>query len=240
VMSAGLAPERVALRRRLHLLLAALASDCPSVIVVDAGVPSGEAFDELQRGMPECWAFRSRLDGVKPSRSSAFNEGARYALQRGAEYLCFVDADVPFSAELPDIVLAARRPRAFSIAGLSGDADLPTMTGFIALAASDFERSSGLDESFEGWRCLEEVEFRLRLHVRHQLSYEEIGPSALGSDGGEWRLQLPATDHTVMYTRNREKLLAKLEQWVPLLRARGPRFNDETRARLLYQPERSL
>jgi hypothetical protein len=233
----GTERDRLTLKQTLRVLGGASSGDA-SLIVVDAGVPAGRSFHEVSGDGSQSWSSLSRLDGPIPNRGAAMNLGARRAIELGADRLCFIDADVPVSSELPEVVTAAVRPRRFSIAGLSGHADIVALTGFIALSAEDFARSSGFDESFEGWRCLEEIEFRLRLHVCNQLEFDEIPLEVFGL-GMNQPASVDDSDERAR-SANRTRLQAKLMTWIPLLRARGASFNHATRLRLLRQPECSL
>jgi hypothetical protein len=229
---------RLQLKRRLQTLPPYRIGDSPIIIVADPRFPHD--FGATPGSARDDWTVASVTGGSASNRSTLLNLGARRALEMQADYLCFVDSDVPLSNELLDAVAAGARPRTFSIAGLQDEADLRVATGFIALSASDFVRSAGFDESFEGWRCLEEIEFRLRLHVAHQLRYKEISLAAFGPDLDRDTSWDEPSETTDLRSRNREYLHEKLLQWVPQLRSRGLEFNDSTRMRLLYQPSRSL
>lgn len=236
----GEAAARRLLVHRLRKLVASCPEESLAIVVADGGAPTGSEFEELSRGAPERWAMVSTAQ-ASTNRSALLNLGARRALELQADYLCFIDTDVTLSSQLLDAVVAAARPRTFSIAGLLDDSDVGAATGFLALSTTDFERSAGFDELLGGWRCLEEIEYRLRLHVANQLEYEEIPVSVLGLDLADRKAGRDERSELMnVRARNRELIQGKLQQWVPQLRSRGPSFNDSTRARLLYQPSRSL
>ena len=59
------------------------------------------------------------------------------------------------------------------IVGLDHGHDVRSLTGVLVVAAQDYLRTDGFDETFEGWGA-EDIEFRLRLHVVHGLRYADI------------------------------------------------------------------
>jgi hypothetical protein len=150
------------------------------------------------------------------NKCEALNVGARRVSGEGARVLCFLDADTlvapPFFAWLEAHV----RDGEFSIADLRPDgSDRPSLTGVLALTARDFATTTGFDQAFDGWGG-EDIEFRLRLHVLHGLSFARI-PLALlepleHDDGLRTRFypekDLQASDRT-----NHVRLVHKLRGW---------------------------
>jgi hypothetical protein len=146
--------------------------------LVDYSCPerSGAWFESVFGGpIAERRAMVHRISG-RPgfNKSAAHNAGAWAALQRGAESICFLDADTLTRPGFFEFVSARVRPGRFLIAGLNADgADQPSLTGVLALSAREFSKSGGFDESYEGWGG-EDIEFRLRLCLLHGLDHVDI------------------------------------------------------------------
>jgi glycosyltransferase involved in cell wall biosynthesis len=98
-------------------------------------------------------------------KAAALNLGAHHATQRGAEYLCFLDADTLVYPALGAFVHSNLEPRQFLVA-LHGR----SLFGFLVVPARELEAQGGFDESIVGYGG-EDIEMRLRLHLVAGLSY---------------------------------------------------------------------
>lgn len=98
-------------------------------------------------------------------KAAALNVGAARAIRRGAEYLCFLDADTLVFPTLGAFIHANLEPRRFLVA-LHGR----SLFGFLVVPAREFEAQGGFDESIVGYGG-EDIEMRLRLHLVAGLSY---------------------------------------------------------------------
>lgn len=98
-------------------------------------------------------------------KTAALNLGARHAMERGAEYLCFLDADTLVYSTLGAFVRANLHPRQFLVA-LHGR----SLFGFLVVPSRQLEVHGGFDESIVGYGG-EDIEMRLRLQLVAGLSY---------------------------------------------------------------------
>ena len=150
-------------------------------------------------------------------KTAALNLGARAAIARGARHLCFADADTMF-APAAFVEIAARiRDGCFLIA--SGDAatgaSVPSLTGLLVVDSDDFTRAGGYDEAFEDWGS-EDVEMRLRLHLRFGLEAVTLPPDLVWPlKHGDWTRSRfhRERDLRKSATRNYSLLQERVRQW---------------------------
>jgi GT2 family glycosyltransferase len=108
------------------------------------------------------------------NKCAAHNAGGRRALQEGAEYLCFLDADTLVAdGFLPWLVENVQRDRFLIAARRADGSDRHSLTGLIVLHADAFAQAGGFDETFTGWGG-EDIEFRIRLALLHGLGYADV------------------------------------------------------------------
>jgi len=120
-------------------------------------------------------------------KTVALNLGALAALEAGAGTLCFADADTLLLPGALDAVTAPLEPGRFRVVDRGpGGASVPSLTGLLGVAADDFRRAGGFDETFEDWGS-EDVELRLRLHLVHGLEPVFLPPRLFSPlDHGNW------------------------------------------------------
>jgi len=188
--------------------------------LVDYSCPDG-AGDWLEASHPE-WVRRGQATIVRVPgerffhKTKALNLGARAARARGAQHLCFADADTVFSpgafATLGALVGRGR----FVVAGRGANGgNVRSLTGFLVVEATEFERSGGYDESFEDWGS-EDIEMRLRLHLRCGLEPAFVPEGAVSAlQHGHWlRTQFHRQrDLYASATRNEALLRARVREW---------------------------
>jgi hypothetical protein len=110
----------------------------------------------------------------KFNKCRAHNVGARRAIEAGADYLCFLDADTLVHPGFHAWLKGSISPDSFSIAGLRDDgSDMPSMTGLLVTPADTFQRCGAFDEEFVGWGG-EDIELRLRLFLLGGLAHREM------------------------------------------------------------------
>jgi hypothetical protein len=149
-------------------------------------------------------------------KTAALNAGARAAVARGARTLCFADADTGFAAGAFAEIATLIAPGRFLVCGRGPDgASIRSLTGLLVVAADDFQRSGGYDEAFVDWGS-EDVEMRLRLHVRWGLAAATIAPRLMVPIAhGDW---LRARFHRerdlrASAVRNEALLRSRLVEW---------------------------
>jgi hypothetical protein len=87
------------------------------------------------------------------------------ALAAGARALCFVDADTRILPGAMRALASSVRPGYFVVADRHPTGtSVPSLTGLLGVAAEDFQRCGGFDETFEDWGS-EDIEMRLRLYL---------------------------------------------------------------------------
>jgi hypothetical protein len=174
-----------------------------------------------------------RVSGrTKFNKCEALNAGARRAASTGARFLCFLDADTVVEPEYFDWVRAHAAPGRFLVSALNDGHDVPSLTGALVVSAEEFGYTRGFDEEFRGWGG-EDVEFRLRLHLLHGLSYDEIPLSAIRALPHDDNLRARYYDQKDVVASNAEnaaRIASKMARW------RGFRSYDaRTAERLFYQ-----
>lgn len=121
--------------------------------------------------------IRSREDVFH--KTIALNAGSKYAIFKlKADYLLYFDADTIIHKGFMHQVLQVLTPEKFVIVNpAGGEKDL---TGFLIIHKDIFTASGGFEESFRSWGS-EDLEFRLRLFVKHNYNFDVIGCENLSS-----------------------------------------------------------
>jgi len=191
-----------------------------SYCLVDYACPEGSG-DWLARAFPQALSGgRLMIEHVHAgphfNKSAALNAGARRALRAQPEYLCFLDADTLIAEGFYPFLEGHARSTRFLIAGLRPDGtDPPSLTGVLVVPATAFAASSGFDENFSGWGG-EDIEFRLRLHVLHGLSYARIPLQLLAPIEHDDALRVAfyeQRDLALSDRSNHVRLIHKLHTW---------------------------
>ena len=197
------------------------------VTVVDYSCPehagdwaSSEHTDALQSGQ----LCVTRITGRRRFRKvRAHNAGAQAALARGAQTLCFIDADTLVEPELGRWLRHEYQPSGFGVFGpAAGKRDL---FGTLVMAAATFRLSLGYDESFWDWG-MEDMEYRLRLRLFYGLSYQLI-PARLAqpiAHGDALRTRFYGQrDPRISNHRNWKQVLRRVKSWTGRELAELPR-----------------
>ena len=144
----------------------------------------------------------------------ALNLGARRAIREGARWLCFLDADTLILDGFFDWLDAAAADERFLISDLRADgSDPPSLTGVLVVSSRQFARTSGFDESFQGWGG-EDIEFRLRLHALHGLSFGRIPLRFLQAIEHEDALRTRFYQEQDISVSDRKNYLRLIRKWV--------------------------
>lgn len=109
------------------------------------------------------------------NKPSALNAGALHAINLGAQYLVFVDADTLVKPELIAYLTHHVTLGHFYIFTPTHDTQLMDLTGFLAVHKRHFVRVNGYDADFKGWGA-EDLDMRVRLFLYGATSlYEPRG-----------------------------------------------------------------
>jgi hypothetical protein len=149
-------------------------------------------------------------------KTRAQNSGAWRAIEAGAKWLCFADADTLFRTESFTRIRELALPGRFLIAprALNGKS-IRSLTGLLVVASRDFERSGGYDEAFVGWGG-EDVAMRLKLHLSAGLTPVELPPGLVhGIPHSDWlRARFCVDRDLISNARKNDALLHQLvERW---------------------------
>lgn len=108
------------------------------------------------------------------SKTRAHNAGARAAIDAGATWLVFADADTIMGPGTIEWIYSRLQRGRFIIAGR----EHRDLTGLLALHVRDFVDVNGFDETFRGWGA-EDLDMRLRLRLALGLDYSHVPPGYL-------------------------------------------------------------
>jgi hypothetical protein len=152
-------------------------------------------------------------------KTHALNLGAAEAIRNGATHLMFSDADTIHAPGSADAALALIEQQSFVIAGRD-DSDQPirSLTGFILLSTQDFVAAGGYDASMIGWGA-EDIEFRLRLHLRQGLRFRELQHRYLQPMAHSDALRTEFQDEKDLDASNERNIAVverKVQQWTGL------------------------
>jgi hypothetical protein len=145
-------------------------------------------------------------------KTDALNQGARRAIDDGAKYLCFLDADTLVQDGFWRHIEERWNPATFLIPALDS---ARSVFGVLVANAADFARLSGYDETFRGWGN-EDLEMRLRLHLQGGLDYDFIPASLLGSIPHEDELRTQnysEKDKNASFSRSWSYTIDKVRSW---------------------------
>lgn len=107
----------------------------------------------------------------------AQNIGAQAAIEAGAEFLVFLDADTLVTPQLVAFLLGNASRDRFMI--FEPSLQWRDLTGFLVVHKSSFLKVSGFDEEFRGWGA-EDLEMRVKLALRGATPLDK--PKAILSD----------------------------------------------------------
>ena len=149
-------------------------------------------------------------------KAVAQNQGALRAMELGADYFVFLDADmVPLPGLLDFIFEHARQDRFMVMLPPQSKRDL---CGLLCVPRSAFERAGGYDTNFLGWGSVD-IDMRLRLYLPSQMPWDEI-PHKLATaipHDDEMRTRHSPFDKRESYRRNRGFLTANVRRLTGLL-----------------------
>jgi hypothetical protein len=224
-------------KRTAPALLAQAGGGSFCYCLVDFSCPD-HCGDWLERAYPELVARGGAsvvrvLDRAFFHKTAALNLGACAALEAGARALCFADADTLLRPGAIDAIAASVGPGRFLVADRSpGGASVPSLTGLLGVAAEDFRRAGGFDETFEDWGS-EDIEMRLRLHLVHGIEPVFLPADLFSPLGhGNWlRTRFyRQLDIRRSAARNGEQLRSLVRRWT----GRELEEMPETAQRLLF------
>ena len=113
-------------------------------------------------------------------KTIALNVGCRHALDSGADYVCVLDGDTLLQPGFGDWVVSNLHSNEFIVAGhLPDGSDVSCLMGLIVMPAWALRQAGGYDESMHGWGG-EDIEMRLRMHLKMNLPYRRVPLSLLG------------------------------------------------------------
>lgn len=146
-------------------------------------------------------------------KTRALNLGARAAIEAGAEYLCFADADTLFAPGSFERIRGLLAPGRFWMAATRAGRSVRSLTGLLIVSAGDFERSGGYDEDFVGWGS-EDIAMRLKLHLVIGLgaSWLPAGTVAAIPHTDRLRTRHAADPDLLSNARRNEEVLMRLVQ----------------------------
>lgn len=130
---------------------------------VDYGCPQGSG-NWVEHNIPGAHVVRVHDPGFNKSR--AHNLGAKAAIDAGAGWLCFADADTIMHPGFIAWVDQHLKRGRFLIAGR----EHRDLTGLLVVTVPDFIAVNGFDESFQGWGS-EDIDMRIRLRLMQHLDY---------------------------------------------------------------------
>lgn len=203
------------LRRSLPALLER--SSMP-VVLVDYSCPDGcgEWAEAEVLKHPHPLGMRLFVVSVPGQRHfnkcAALNHGLREAARQWPGWLLVLDADTiigpGLEAWLRDNVLRG------SFCFMQGHQARRDLSGLVAMHSSDYQRSGGYDEGFNGWGC-EDWDMRCRLHFGHGLPFRDI-PWQLAepiAHSDAERSEHYATNKQASYRENWARLNANVAGW---------------------------
>jgi hypothetical protein len=141
-------------------------------LLVDFGCPqkTGQwVKDELSKMFP------GRVDALLMTpyddvfrKTVALNAGAKKAIDLGADYLLYFDADTLVSKGFWDSISEHISKEHFII--VSPCEEKKDLVGFLVLSKDMYVESGGFDEKFVNWGA-EDLEYRLRLYGKHKFKF---------------------------------------------------------------------
>lgn len=158
---------------RLSHLQATLPAFPKPCVVVDYSCPDRSG--DWSEGQPGVTVVRVPGQAYF-HKTLALNAGIADALAKGAEYLCFLDADTLVDPRFLPEVLPRLKPGHCLIAPSGSD----QLVGVLVAHREDIARSGGFDESYKGWG-VEDLDMRLRLRVLAGCSFERLPDGLLSS-----------------------------------------------------------
>src|SRR5690606_19301238 len=107
----------------------------------------------------------------------ANNNGAKAAIENGAEYLCFVDADSLLRPGFHQWIRDNISKDVFLIMSIEGYKIKKSkhLAGFICIHKDHFKAVGGYDLSMEGWGG-DDFDMRLKMYVLQKIRWKYIPP----------------------------------------------------------------
>jgi hypothetical protein len=142
----------------------------------------------------------------------AQNTGAMHAVEQGAQYLCFIDADTLVTPEFLDTIEASAALDTFLI--VPPTMEKRDLTGFLCVDHRHFLRVGGFNIDFVGWGA-EDLELRLKLYLKGGLSFVEIPAlaSSIPHDDGVRTANYEDKDKNVSHGKNLNRLCSTVMDW---------------------------
>lgn len=129
--------------------------------------------DWVERHIPNSLVVR--VPGTHAfNKSRAHNLGAKAAIDAGAGWLCFADADTIMKPGFIAWVDRHLKRGRFLIAGR----EHRDLTGLLVVTVKDYIGVNGFDEGFVGWGS-EDIDMRIRLRLQLGLDYTYVPPGFL-------------------------------------------------------------
>jgi hypothetical protein len=182
-------------------------------VLVDFACPDGSG-----AWVKERWGDRAEVVALEVppehpfNKPLALNSGAMRAVELGAQYLCFLDADTLVEPEFFDVVESALSLDSFLIVPPSQEKR--DLTGFVCVNHRNFMRVGGYDIGFSGWGA-EDLEFRLKLYLRGGLRFVEV-PALASSIPHTDEVRMAhygEKDKDVSHRGNLNRLCENVYQW---------------------------
>lgn len=147
-------------------------------VLSDYGCPD-QSGSWMNRNHPRAHVVRTRAK-VNASKFvfkkvEALNIGARKAIELGAEYLCFLDADTIVNPGFHDWVVENMSRDLFLICRCEFDEHPKTLetAGFLCVHRDHYLAVGGFDERMEGWGG-DDMDLRAKLYMYQGLSWRNI------------------------------------------------------------------
>jgi hypothetical protein len=182
--------------------------------LVDYSCPSASGKWVTQEHAMHCTEGRlvvTRVPGQSTfHKTRALNAGARRALENGADYLCFLDADTLTDESFGDWVLSVIAPNRFLVCLRSR-----SLFGFLVVPSHDFVRLGGFDEAIRNYGG-EDIEMRMRLYLLGGLEYVNAPTHLLRTVNHAERLRTlhyDVSDRQISNAKNLTYVKTRIREW---------------------------
>jgi hypothetical protein len=167
-------------------------------------------------------------------RARALNVGAKRAIELGASFLFFLDADSVIEPGLFAACTSDASPGFMLMVDPADEERLPGLSGILMVASTDFSLVGGYDEAFTGYGS-EDMELRFRLAIFAGVRVLSLPPNLLGSiphDDDSRTRHHELKTLLVAKRRNLGMLLERIERWVGIERGVSGEFAEVVRGHL--------